>query len=205
MISLIFASHHIYTDRLFGFITIFRNTKTSLKLLCNEIPPTQKRKHMMSFGQGFPLPFSQIFFPPDPVLSSVHQTPKTVSSPRKGAEKCYFSIHPCKQLLEFSFWQKIICQISWKTCEKMGRSFPTFFLCMCVEWYMALDIRLDPFFSESLQHICFFWTTQVSFLACLPFFFLVMFAWFLFVWSPFFSPKKTWRSPCESSSHWGIR
>ena len=61
-------------------------------------------------------------------------------------------------------------------------------------------IRLDCFFSESLQQICFLGTTQISFLASAFLSWLCLLG-FLCLKPSFFSPKNSEIS--MSSSHWG--
>lgn len=152
MISLIFASHHIYTDRLFGFITIFRNTKASLKLLCNEIPPTQKRKHMMSFGQGFPLPFSRFFslrilF----CLPSIKPRRQYHHQEKEQRSVIFPSIHASNS------WNSLFDKrLSVKFPEKHVKKWVVHFLllfcvcvCVCVCGVVyGPGIRLDPFFRK---------------------------------------------------------
>lgn len=146
---------------------------------------------MMSFGQGFPLPFSRyfslriLFF-----LPSIKPRRQYHHQEKEQRSVIFPSIHASNS------WNFLLdTKISVKFPEKHVKTWVVHFLLLffqgCVEWYVALDIRLDPFFSESLQHICFFLdypNESASWHVCL--FFLGDVSLISFFKAQFFSPKK---------------
>ena len=139
-----------------------KQQNTSLKQLCNEMPPTQKRKHMMTwchldkaslfhFLDIFPSGSCFFFRPSNPEDSIITK--------KRSREVLFF--HPSMQAtLGIFFLTKRYLSNFLKNMCKNG-SFISFYLffcvCVCVEWYVALDIRLDPFFFGEFAILMFSW------------------------------------------------
>lgn len=182
-----------------------KQQNTSLKQLCNEIPPTQKRKHMMTwchldkaslfhFLDIFPSGSCFFFRPSNPEDSIITK--------KRSREVLFF--HPSMQatLGIFFLTQKYLSNFL-KNMWKHG-SFIFFYFFFRGVWsgMWPWISGWTHFFRKVCNIYVFFWTTQTSQLpGMFAFFFLVMFPWFLFL-KPSFFPQKNLEISM-SSSHWG--